>query len=699
MIANPHIALLRRVFSSLLLTCLMTAAAFADDPRIWQNRTPMPVARAGVTAVVLDNQIYVLGGKNEAGEVLDIVSRYNPENDTWTTEQPMDRARFNAAAVVLNNKIYVMGGRGDSNEVLNKVEVFDPLTQTWDDVSNMREDREGLAAFVLDNVIYAAGGSDDNAQILNSVEYFDATENTWRDFAAWDLDVASASFAAVTFADSVYTFGGFSTFGPLNRVQRYHPVNGVAALTPFMPARGGLSAAALEDAIYVMGGRMSDNDVVDTVNRFIPEENRWELATPLLEARENAAAVFADNQLFIFGGSDAAGNVLASVEAFDTIAAPVATNDSANTPEDTATIIDVLSNDTDPAGTALVITGFTQPQQGTVTQLDGRSFSYTPANHFNGIDLFSYTIQNTAGATSLATVQITVTPVNDAPDILTTPVSGVLAETAYVYEIAASDVEGDAITITAGPLPNWLGFQDRGDGSAVLSGTPAVSDAGSVPITLSFSDGEDTSTQNFDLLVVTALPAIPILTSPANNASLADTPITFTWVGSENAAYRFQLASNDSFTDIQVDSTVTSPDISIDPPGGAGYFWRVRAFNAAGTSDWSSVFAFGLTSTVDVENEQPALSFALAPAYPNPFTTTTSIPFQLEQPADAATIAIYTLSGQEVKLLLQHPLSAGRHEVVWDGRDNQNRPVASGRYLVMLRVADVIQSQLVLLVR
>lgn len=659
----------------------------------------MPVARTGVAAVVVDDQIYVMGGKNEAGEILHTVSRYNPENDTWTTLQPMARARFNAAAVVLNNKIYVMGGRGDNNAVLNQAEVYDPVTQTSEDISNMREDREGLAAFVLDNVVYAAGGSNANAQILNSVEYFDAAGNTWRDFATWDLGVARASFAALTFADSVYTFGGFSTFGPLNRVQRYHPASGAAELTPFMPARGGLSAAALDDAIYVIGGRMSDNDVVDTVNRFIPSEERWELAASLLEARENAAAVFADNQLFVFGGSDAAGKVLASVEAFDTIAAPVATNDVTSTPEDTAIVVDVLSNDSDPAGTALAITGFTQPQQGTVTQVDGRSFRYIPTDNFNGLDLFSYTIQNAAGAASLATVQITVTPVNDAPDILTTPVAGAVAATAYVYEIAASDVEGDLITISAGPLPDWLGFQDRGDGSAVLFGTPATTDAGSVPIALSFSDGQDTSTQRFDLLVVTALPAIPILTSPANNATIENTPITFTWVGSENAAYRFQLASEDVFTNILVDSTVTSTDLSITPPGSTAYFWRVRAFNAAGTSDWSTVFAFGQISTVDVENEQPALNFALAPAYPNPFSTATRIPFQLAWPADVATIAVYTLSGQEIRQLLRHPLPAGTHEVTWDGRDDRGRAVASGRYLVMLNVHGAIQSQLIMLVR
>ncbi|MEM8484903.1 MAG: kelch repeat-containing protein [Bacteroidota bacterium] len=676
----------------------MATNAFADDPRSWQRRAPIPEARSGVSAVVLDNQVYVIGGRNEAGQILNTVSRYDPANDTWTTVQPMTQARFNAAAVVHNNKIYVMGGRGNSSAVLDKAEVFDPVAQTWTDISNLRESREGLAAFVQDNTLYVAGGSNGNAQILNTVEYFDEAGNTWRDFSAWNLDVARASFSALTFADSVYTFGGFSTFGPLNQVQRYHPASGVTSLAPFMPARGGLTAAPLDDAIYVMGGRMSDNDVVDIVNRFIPAENRWELAAPLLEARENAAAVFADNQLFVFGGEDAAGNILASVEAFDVIAAPIANNDAISTLEDTAVVVDVLRNDTDPAGSPLNISGFTQPLQGTVTQVDNQSFRYEPADDFNGLDLFSYTIQNAAGAAALATVQITVTPVNDAPQVRTDPVTGILTETAYVYEISASDAEGDAITITVNPLPDWLTFLDRGDGSAALSGTPAPADAGTVPIVLTFSDGQDNSTQNFDLLVVTALPAIPILTFPANETTVDTTPVAFTWIGSDNAQYRFQLASNEAFNDILVDSTLTSPEVTLFPPDGSK-FWRVRAFNAAGTSDWSATFSFGFVSTVGVDDELPAIPFALAPAYPNPFITQVTIPFQLELPADLVSVAIYTLAGQEIRQLLQHPLPAGSHQISWDGLDNQARSVASGRYLVVLKVQGTLQSQVLLLVR
>ncbi len=699
MIVNQHITSRIRVFLCLLLASLFVGMAHADDPRSWQSRTPMPTARSGVTAVALENQVYVLGGQNANGQALTTVERYDAENDTWTTLPSMDIARFNASAAVLNDKIYVMGGQGNNSSVLQSVEVYDPVLQRWDTIGSLQANRAGLSALVLENTLYAAGGSNENAQFLNTVEYYDEAADQWVPFPAWDLGVARASFAALPLADSAFTFGGFSPFGPLNLVQRFNTTDGVMERAAFAPARGGLTAAALDGAAYVIGGRMSNNEVVATVNRYIPEENRWELAASLIEARENAAAVFADNQLFVFGGVNASGEVLASIEAFDVIAAPTATNDEATTPEDTAVTVDVLGNDIDPSGTPLTIAGFSQPQNGVVTQIDARTFRYVPQADYNGLDLFSYTVQNAAGASALATVQLTITPVNDPPQVQTLPVEGVLAETAYVYEIEATDAEGDAIVISAASLPAWLTLQDRGDGSAALTGTPALADVGIIPVTLSFFDGQDTSTQMFDLLVAASLPAIPILTTPTNNAEVDTPAITFTWIGDTTASYRFQLARTDTFSEILVDSTLVTPGIDLDSPGSGQFFWRVRAFNAVGTSDWSTTFSFGGVSPVSNEDEVPLRAFNLAPAFPNPFVSKTRIPFVLERTALTVSIAIYNLSGQEIKTLLAHPLPAGQHEVIWDGRDNQQRLVASGRYLVVMRVDDRLQTQLLTLVR
>ncbi len=65
---------------------------------------------------------------------------------------------------------------------------------------------------------------------------------------------------------------------------------------------------------------------------------------------------------------------------------------------------------------------------------------------------------------------------------------------------------------------------------------------------------------------------------------------------------------------------------------------------------------------------------------PNPFNPATSIRFGLER-ATTVSLDIYDILGREVRTMLdQKSLSAGEHEVVWDGLDDLGLPVSSGVY-------------------
>ncbi len=125
--------------------------------------------------------------------------------------------------------------------------------------------------------------------------------------------------------------------------------------------------------------------------------------------------------------------------------APVANDDAASTHEDSATVIDVLVNDTDPNGDALRITAVTQGAKGTVTT-DGSSVTYTPAADSNGMDSFTYTVTD-GSLSDMATVTVTVAAVNDGPaadaqSIVTTE------DTPVAVTLSGSDVDGDPLTFT-----------------------------------------------------------------------------------------------------------------------------------------------------------------------------------------------------------------------------------------------------------
>src|SRR5438105_844786 len=99
---------------------------------------------------------------------------------------------------------------------------------------------------------------------------------------------------------------------------------------------------------------------------------------------------------------------------------PVATNDAYTTAEDTTLTVPVgtgvLANDTDPdAGTTLTAQVVANATNGILTLNANGSLSYTPNANFNGTDTFTYRASDGSLTSNVATVTITVTPVNDAP--------------------------------------------------------------------------------------------------------------------------------------------------------------------------------------------------------------------------------------------------------------------------------------------
>lgn len=85
------------------------------DPvtNIWRSRAPMPTGRSGIAGEVVNGRFYVFGGEgnnnNPLGTFADNES-YDPITDTWRKEVPMPTARHGIGAAVIENKIYIPSG-------------------------------------------------------------------------------------------------------------------------------------------------------------------------------------------------------------------------------------------------------------------------------------------------------------------------------------------------------------------------------------------------------------------------------------------------------------------------------------------------------------------------------------------------------------------------------------------------------------
>lgn len=126
------------------------------------------------------------------------------------------------------------------------------------------------------------------------------------------------------------------------------------------------------------------------------------------------------------------------------------------------------------------------------------------------------------------------------------------------------------------------------------------------------------------------------------------------------------------------------------PQSGEGIFegaWGCYPYGPGGTiyinDRPNGLFVFRFDFATGIERT-PAASLSLAPNTPNPFGTSTTIPFRLER-ADDASIAVYDARGTRVRDLESGFFPAGEHAVEWDGKDDGGRAVASGVYFCRLR--------------
>jgi hypothetical protein len=158
---------------------------------------------------------------------------------------------------------------------------------------------------------------------------------------------------------------------------------------------------------------------------------------------------------------------------------------------------------TDPDGDALTITASTLPAWLTLTDNgDGTALlAGTPSNEDAGDH--PVTLLASDGTFQVEqSFSIAVAYVNQPPVFVSEPVTEATAFEEYVYQVIATDPDGDALTITAETLPAWLTLTDNGDGTALLAGTPSNEDEGHAAVTLVVSDGELTDEQSFSITVI-----------------------------------------------------------------------------------------------------------------------------------------------------------------------------------------------------
>jgi len=322
---NPFAVLV--VFALLLVFMILTFGsgqqqAFTETAESsWSNGASIPTPRTEVTATIIgDDNIYVIGGLDKSGKVLDTVEVYNIKNDTWKTVAPLPQPLHHTAASSLNGKIYVIGGSSspiDNWIPSNKLFIYDPIEDKWIEGKPMPTARGAINTNFINGILYVIGGYG-SSQIVDVNEAYDPLSNKWISKSSMPTPRHHAASAVID--DQLFVIGG-RTVGlyPIvntNITERYDPIEDKWMTLESMPSeRSGISAASINNTatIYVFGGE----DLTKTYNnneKYDVKSNEWESQEPLPTPRHGLAAVSTnDDKIYVIGGGPTSGLSVTSV--------------------------------------------------------------------------------------------------------------------------------------------------------------------------------------------------------------------------------------------------------------------------------------------------------------------------------------------------------------------------------------------------
>ena len=211
--------------------------------------------------------------------------------------------------------------------------------------------------------------------------------------------------------------------------------------------------------------------------------------------------------------------------------APVVLTDSYSTSEDEALVITgpgVLTNDVDVDGNPLAAVLVSGPAHGTLTLNASGGFTYTPTANFNGTDSFTYKANDGTVDSNVATVNVTVTLLNDAPVLEVIGNKTVQVGQALTFTINATDadVPANVLTFSASGLPTGATFDPT---TRTFSWTPTVVQVGNSGVTFTVNDGQGgTDSETITIGVTTVSNANPVLGTIGNRTVDEGQALTFT---------------------------------------------------------------------------------------------------------------------------------------------------------------------------
>uniref|UniRef100_A0AAQ5YZ89 BTB domain-containing protein n=1 Tax=Amphiprion ocellaris TaxID=80972 RepID=A0AAQ5YZ89_AMPOC len=248
----------------------------------WRKLGEMPEPeRFRHEVAVLKGQLYVFGGKMYYGinDTLSSVYRYDPLQNSWESLADMQEKRCSFSAVVLDGNIYTIGGHCHP-DYIDSVERYCATTNTWSFTWPLDLPLSGHVAKVAQGRLFVSGGQNSDYLCLASMFlYHPETGSTY----LANMPKPRAHHCMETLGEHLYVAGGVTTADNMTVVDQlacevYSPAeDSWTAFTSLSVPHVGAASAVLEGKFYVLGG-YSQEDFSDTkmVHRYDRATWRWE---------------------------------------------------------------------------------------------------------------------------------------------------------------------------------------------------------------------------------------------------------------------------------------------------------------------------------------------------------------------------------------------------------------------------------------
>ena len=293
---------LNTIFFSLGVLLVFLSLSILSDKK-WHPLAAMPNARTEMASTVVNHEIYIIGGYKHP-DSLSLVEKYVPKLNQWVSLKDFPAKLDHPTSVNYDNYIYVIGGlqHAETGPASNKVFRYAINDDKWDEVSPLPKALGAMGAVLIGTTIHTFGGLN---QLVSSSSHFsyDITKNEWHEETP--MPFSNDHMAIATDGKRVFITGGRETFSDsfLSHLYIYDTQSktwqeGLPLPTP----RGDVQGALVGDYFIVAGGENSDGKVFDVVEALDIQTMKWKKLTSMKSSRHGHSVIALNDDLYLIGG-------------------------------------------------------------------------------------------------------------------------------------------------------------------------------------------------------------------------------------------------------------------------------------------------------------------------------------------------------------------------------------------------------------